>query len=152
MGRVEPPSSCEQSGKFGMRFRKEKSICVAWELRSRELEGGRVPPAPHHHWQHMWLGTGLEVLNGLQEDVCVVKGRTWLTMNSEKQEGGLGSWFYKKPVSRSDFNVVTKALDKSTRMFCWVWNLPMSSYLQKKKRERERIHFQQKHCTRENHW
>lgn len=54
-----------------------------------ELEGGKSAPHTTSSRQHMRLGTGLEVLNGLEEDVCVVKGRTRLTMNSEKT----GGWF-----------------------------------------------------------
>lgn len=39
MGRVEPPESCEQSGKSGMRFRKETSMSV-W-LGDHGPESGR---------------------------------------------------------------------------------------------------------------
>lgn len=47
MGRVEPPESCEQSGKFGMRFRKEKSMSVWLGNHGPESWGEEEYP-PHH--------------------------------------------------------------------------------------------------------
>lgn len=60
VGRAEPPSSREQSGKFGMRFREEKSMSV-W-LGNCGPESWREEECPPHHiitdstcgWEQDW--------------------------------------------------------------------------------------------------